>query len=120
MEQKALTAPFAGIIGIPQIEVGAYVQPGTVYATLQDLDTLRVDFSVPEQQIRLIEIGMPLTASTEVDGSDRHRHDHRDRAADRPELAARRWSAPRSTTRRARSPPASSCACASSCRPRTG
>ena len=69
MEQKALTAPFDGIIGIPRIEVGAYVQPGTVYATLQDIDTLRVDFSVPEQQIRLIEVGMPLTASTEVDGS---------------------------------------------------
>jgi membrane fusion protein, multidrug efflux system len=69
MEQKALTAPFDGIIGIPRIEVGAYVEPGTVYATLQDVDTLRVDFSIPEQQIRLIEVGMPLTASTEVDGS---------------------------------------------------
>jgi membrane fusion protein, multidrug efflux system len=69
MEQKALSAPFDGIIGIPQIEVGAYVEPGTVYATLQDLDTLRVDFSIPEQQIRLIKVGMPLTASTEVDGS---------------------------------------------------
>jgi membrane fusion protein (multidrug efflux system) len=45
------------------------VQPGTVYATLQDVDTLRVDFSIPEQQIRLIEVGMPLTASTEVDDS---------------------------------------------------
>jgi membrane fusion protein (multidrug efflux system) len=69
MEQKALTAPFAGIIGIPQVDVGQYVQPGTVYATLQDVDTLRVDFSIPEQQIRLIEVDMPLTASTEVDGS---------------------------------------------------
>jgi membrane fusion protein (multidrug efflux system) len=69
MEQKALTAPFDGIIGIPQVEEGGYVEPGTVYATLQDVDTLRVDFSIPEQQIRLIEIGMPLTASTEVDGA---------------------------------------------------
>jgi membrane fusion protein (multidrug efflux system) len=69
MEQKALAAPFDGIIGIPRVEVGAYVEPGTVYATLQDIDTLRVDFSIPEQQIRLIEVGMPLVASTEVDGS---------------------------------------------------
>lgn len=69
MEQKALTAPFAGVIGIPQVEVGAYVQPGTVYATLQDKDKLRVDFSIPEQQIRLIKVGMPVSASTEVDGS---------------------------------------------------
>jgi membrane fusion protein (multidrug efflux system) len=66
LEQKALKAPFDGIIGIPRVDVGGYVIPGTVYATLQDLETMRVDFSVPEQQIRLIEIGMPVTASSEV------------------------------------------------------
>ncbi len=66
LEQKALTAPFAGVIGIPQVDPGEYVTPGTVYATLQDLDTMRVVFSVPEQQIRLISIGMPVTVSTEV------------------------------------------------------
>lgn len=68
-EQKALTAPFDGVIGIPQIEVGAFVPVGTVFATLQDTDTMRVDFSIPEQQLRLIETGMTVSASTEVDGS---------------------------------------------------
>lgn len=66
MAQKALSAPFAGVVGIPQIDVGEYVTPGTVYATLQDLDTMRVEFSIPEQQIRLISIGIPVTVSTEV------------------------------------------------------
>lgn len=66
MNQKSLEAPFEGIIGIPQVDVGAYVTPGTVYATLQDLDNMRVDFSVPEQQIRLVAIGMPVTLTTEV------------------------------------------------------
>ncbi len=65
-DQKSLEAPFGGIVGIPQVDVGQYVVPGTVYATLQDLDNMRVDFSVPEQQIRLIEIGMPVTVSSEV------------------------------------------------------
>ncbi len=65
-DQKSLEAPFAGIAGIPQVDVGQYVVPGTIYATLQDLDNMRVDFSVPEQQIRLIEIGMPVTVSSEV------------------------------------------------------
>lgn len=69
MEQKMLTAPFDGTIGIPQIEVGQYVQPGTVYATLQDTGSLRVDFSIPEQQLRLIRTGMPILVTTEVDGS---------------------------------------------------
>jgi membrane fusion protein, multidrug efflux system len=66
MEQKALEAPFSGVIGIPRVELGEYVPVGTVYATLQDLDTMRVDFSVPEQRIRLIEVGMPVTVFSEV------------------------------------------------------
>jgi membrane fusion protein (multidrug efflux system) len=68
MNQKSLEAPFGGTIGIPQIDPGQFVSPGDVYATLQDLSKMRVDFSVPEQQIRLIRIGMPVTASTEVGG----------------------------------------------------
>lgn len=66
LEQKALKAPFDGVIGISQIEAGQYVVPGTLYATLQNLDTMRVDFAVPEQQIGLVKIGTPVTASTEV------------------------------------------------------
>lgn len=66
MNQKSLEAPFSGTIGIPQVDVGEYVVPGTVYATLQDLDNMRVDFSVPEQEIRLVQNGMPVTVSTEV------------------------------------------------------
>lgn len=66
MAQKSLRAPFAGTVGIPQVDVGQYLAVGTVYATLQDLDAMRVDFSVPEQEIRLVQNGLPVTASTEV------------------------------------------------------
>lgn len=69
LEQKVVTAPFDGVIGIPQVDVGQYVTPGDVLATLQDLDTMRVDFSVPEQQIRTVEIGLPVTVTSEVGGS---------------------------------------------------
>jgi membrane fusion protein (multidrug efflux system) len=69
MNQKALEAPFTGVVGIPQVDLGGYVEPGTVYATLQDLDTMRVDFSIPEQQLRLIQIGMPVTVSSEIGGT---------------------------------------------------
>ena len=66
LDSKKLTAPFAGVIGIAQIEVGQYVQPGTIYATLQDLTQMNVDFSVPEQQIGVLSLGGPLTVATEV------------------------------------------------------
>lgn len=66
LQQKAVVAPFAGVVGIPRVDIGQYVTPGTVYATLQDLDTMRVDFSIPEQQMRLVRTGLPITVSSEV------------------------------------------------------
>jgi membrane fusion protein (multidrug efflux system) len=51
IELKSVEAPFAGTIGIPRIDVGQYVQPGTVIATLQQLQTMRVDFTIPEQRV---------------------------------------------------------------------
>lgn len=66
LDAKRLTAPFDGVIGIPRVEVGQYVVPGTIYATLQDLDQMYVDFSVPEQQLGLLTLGRPVTVSTDV------------------------------------------------------
>ncbi|MCV0393733.1 MAG: efflux RND transporter periplasmic adaptor subunit [Rhizobiaceae bacterium] len=60
LDQKELKAPFAGTLGIPRVDVGQYVTPGTTIATLQDLDTMRADFSVPEQELGQIEIGQPV------------------------------------------------------------
>ncbi|WP_394890953.1 efflux RND transporter periplasmic adaptor subunit [Mesorhizobium sp. AaZ16] len=60
LEQKQLTAPFAGTMGIPRIDNGQYIAPGTIVATLQDLETMRVDFSIPEQQLELVEIGQTV------------------------------------------------------------
>jgi membrane fusion protein (multidrug efflux system) len=60
IDLKSIEAPFAGIIGIPRIDEGEYVQPGTVIATLQQLDTMRVDFTVPEQQLGNIKMEQPV------------------------------------------------------------
>lgn len=60
LEQKRLVAPFAGTLGIPRIDVGQYLAPGTTVATLQNLDVLRADFSIPEQSLSLVQIGQPV------------------------------------------------------------
>ncbi len=60
LEQKQLTAPFSGTVGIPRVDLGQYLAPGTAVVTLQDLDTMRVDFSVPEQQLPLLKIGQTV------------------------------------------------------------
>lgn len=52
--QKKIRAPFSGKIGIRQINVGQYITSGTAIVSLQALDPLYVDFSLPEQNIPLI------------------------------------------------------------------
>lgn len=60
LDQKLLKAPFSGTIGIPRIEEGQYVAPGNPVATLQDLDTLRADFTVAEQRFPDLKIGQEV------------------------------------------------------------
>ncbi|TKB12659.1 MAG: efflux RND transporter periplasmic adaptor subunit [Mesorhizobium sp.] len=60
LDQKQLSAPFNGTVGIPKIDIGQYLAPGNSVVTLQDLDTMRVDFTVPEQQLRLLKIGQTV------------------------------------------------------------
>jgi membrane fusion protein, multidrug efflux system len=69
LEQRRLVAPFAGTIGLPQVELGQYIQPGTIVATLQDLDAMRVDFALPEQQLGAVAIGQPV--HVRADGDER-------------------------------------------------
>jgi membrane fusion protein (multidrug efflux system) len=60
LDQKQLSAPFNGTAGIPRIDIGQYLAPGTSVVTLQNLDTMRVDFTVPEQQLPLLKIGQTI------------------------------------------------------------
>lgn len=64
---KQLVAPFSGVIGISRIDVGEYVTPGTEIATLQNLETMRVDFTVPEQQLPNLAIGQKVVITTSED-----------------------------------------------------
>nr|WP_246506284.1 efflux RND transporter periplasmic adaptor subunit [Mesorhizobium silamurunense] len=64
LEQKQLTAPFAGTAGIPKIDIGQYLAPGNSVVTLQDLDTMRVDFTIPEQQLSSLKIGQTIRLGT--------------------------------------------------------
>jgi membrane fusion protein (multidrug efflux system) len=60
IDQKALKAPFDGVAGISRIDVGQYLQPGTVVATFQDLSRMKVDFTVPEQMISQLKLGQTV------------------------------------------------------------
>ena len=48
--QKLIRAPFAGQLGMRQIEVGQYLTPGAPIVTLTDLSTLYVNFTLPARR----------------------------------------------------------------------
>ncbi|MGE5667543.1 MAG: efflux RND transporter periplasmic adaptor subunit [Betaproteobacteria bacterium] len=62
--QKTIAAPFSGQLGIRQVNLGQYLAPGSAIVTLQKLDPMDVDFTVPQNQIDLIRIGMKAELQT--------------------------------------------------------
>jgi membrane fusion protein, multidrug efflux system len=70
LDQKQLRAPFDGTVGISRIDLGQYLAPGTTVVTLQDLETMRVDFTVPEQQFADLKIGQAVRLGTGSAGDE--------------------------------------------------
>ncbi|HML80313.1 MAG: efflux RND transporter periplasmic adaptor subunit [Thiomonas sp.] len=64
LAQATVTAPFAGVLGIRQVNLGQYLAPGTAVVTLQALDPMDIDFTVPQNQIDLVHVGMKAELTT--------------------------------------------------------
>jgi membrane fusion protein (multidrug efflux system) len=50
-----IRAPFNGIIGLKSISEGSNVSPGTRIASIQQVDPVKIDFSIPEQYVGMIK-----------------------------------------------------------------
>ncbi len=48
IDKSIIRAPFSGTVGLRQVSPGAYVTPLTVIATLQQIDKIKIDFTLPE------------------------------------------------------------------------
>ncbi len=64
--QKVIRAPFAGKLGIRQVDPGQYLTPGASIVSLQKLDPIYLDFSVPQTQLSLIHPGENIHAQTDA------------------------------------------------------
>jgi membrane fusion protein (multidrug efflux system) len=58
---KAIRAPFSGFIGLRLVDLGQYLNPGNEVATLQTLDPIYVDFTLPQQYLANVHDGQPIT-----------------------------------------------------------
>lgn len=64
--QKQVRAPFAGILGIRQVNLGQYLNPGDAVATLTALDSLFVDFSLPQQELSRLQPGATVIVTSDA------------------------------------------------------
>lgn len=64
---KQIYAPFSGTIGIARIDLGEYLAEGSIIATLQDLDTMKVDFNVSEGQVGSLRLGQDIRVGLDAE-----------------------------------------------------
>jgi membrane fusion protein (multidrug efflux system) len=57
IERKIIRAPFAGKLGIRSINLGQYVNPGTPITSLESLESVFVDFTIPQQEVARVPVG---------------------------------------------------------------
>jgi membrane fusion protein (multidrug efflux system) len=62
IEEKIVRAPFAGRLGIRQVDLGQYLAAGTAVVTLQALDPMLIDFYLPQQALAKLRTGFPVSA----------------------------------------------------------
>jgi membrane fusion protein, multidrug efflux system len=63
---KFIRAPFAGHLGIRQVDLGQYLSAGTTIVTLQSLDPIFVDFTLPQQQLNQIKPGQSVNITVDT------------------------------------------------------
>lgn len=64
--KKIIRAPFTGILGISAINLGQYLNTGDKIITLQSLDPIYVDFSLPQQALSSLKIGQRITLQVDT------------------------------------------------------
>jgi membrane fusion protein (multidrug efflux system) len=57
-----IRAPFAGVLGFREVSKGAYIDAGDIITSLDDLNSIKVDFHLPERLLTHIHVGQQVTA----------------------------------------------------------
>lgn len=63
--KKTIRAPFAGRLGIRQVNLGQYLDNGKPIVSLQSLSPVYVNFSLPQQELGSLKTGLPVRLTTD-------------------------------------------------------
>ena len=66
LQKRTIKAPFSGRVGIRQIQEGQFLQAGAPIVSLQSIDPVYVNFSLPQQRLSDLSVGMKVQASTDA------------------------------------------------------
>jgi membrane fusion protein (multidrug efflux system) len=66
IERKTIRAPFGGMLGIRQVNLGQYLAGGDPVVPLQSLDPIFVNFTVPQQEVRRLQVGGGVQVTAEA------------------------------------------------------
>jgi len=66
VNKKIIRAPFSGRLGIRAVDLGQYLNAGSVIVTLQALDPIYLDFYLPQQALAAISVGQEVAARTDT------------------------------------------------------
>ncbi|HET9374190.1 MAG TPA: efflux RND transporter periplasmic adaptor subunit [Chthoniobacterales bacterium] len=66
--RKTLRAPFTGIVGIRQVNLGQYLNTGDAVVTLQSFDPIYVNFSLPQQDLSKVTVGQAVEITLDAYG----------------------------------------------------
>jgi membrane fusion protein (multidrug efflux system) len=71
IERKTIRAPFSGVLGIRQVNLGQYLAGGDALVTLQSVNPIYVNFGVPQGSARQIPVGRVVKVTTaDVSGAE--------------------------------------------------
>ena len=66
IDKKTVRAPFSGRLGFRQVDLGQIVSVGDPIVTLQSLNPMYVDFSVPQQKLSLLQNDMDVRIKSDA------------------------------------------------------
>jgi len=66
LDNSYIRAPFAGTVGLRRVSLGNLVGPDTIITTLDDTDTIKLEFTIPESFLSSLETGMTIQAKSAV------------------------------------------------------
>ena len=66
IDKRQIRAPFDGVLGLRKVEKGQYMQPGIPIISLQNMQPIYVNFSLPQENLHQVSLGQHIELSVDT------------------------------------------------------